>query len=143
MESKIKGVSADMMSSSHPICNNVKKSSDAEALFDGISYGKGAAVLKQLHVILGQEGMKRGLNSYFNKFQWGNSELSDFVSEMQNAYNKGENKVMGDDFNLKVWGDTWLTTSGINTLVPMAEYNSDNTLKSLAVKQQISDIGSN
>jgi aminopeptidase N len=55
-------------------------------MFDGISYGKGAAFLKQFYNLLGYETMKKGLHSYFDTHKWGNTTLPDFVGCMQTAW---------------------------------------------------------
>lgn len=55
-------------------------------MFDGISYGKGAAFLKQFYNLLGYETMKKGLHSYFGTHKWGNTTLPDFVGCMQTAW---------------------------------------------------------
>jgi hypothetical protein len=41
---------------------------------------------------------------------------------------------MGRDFNISAWSDTWLKTSGVNTLTPIIGYNKNQTLKSFAVQ---------
>jgi len=46
MARKFKGISADVLNTTHPICNNIKSVNEAESVFNGISYGKGAAFLK-------------------------------------------------------------------------------------------------
>ena len=46
MGRKFRGVGADVLNTTHPICNNIKSVEQAESVFDGISYGKGAAFLK-------------------------------------------------------------------------------------------------
>ena len=59
------GISTDQLSSTHPICSEISNTGEAESMFDGISYGKGSAVLKQFYNLLGYETMKKGLHSYF------------------------------------------------------------------------------
>jgi aminopeptidase N len=58
------------MSSTHPICCEINATDEAESLFDGISYGKGSAWLKQVYNILGYDVIKKGLHQYFEKYQW-------------------------------------------------------------------------
>ena len=69
-------------------------------MFDGISYGKGSAFLKQFYNILGYETMSRGLHVYFSKYAWGNTTLPDFVGCMEEAYRESNNKSLGDDFDV-------------------------------------------
>jgi len=56
-------------------------------MFDGISYGKGSAFLKQFYKMLGYDTIKKGLHAYFEKHQWGNTTLPDFVGCMLEAHN--------------------------------------------------------
>jgi aminopeptidase N len=73
-------------------------------LFDGISYGKGCAVLKQLYNLLGYETMKKGLHMYFDKYKWKNTTLPNFVDMMQLAFvQAGGDKSLGDDFSITRW----------------------------------------
>jgi aminopeptidase N len=86
MEDKGWGISADQLGSTHPICCEIAHTGEAESIFDGISYGKGAAWLKQLYYILGHETMSKGLAVYFQKHEWGNTTLPDFVKCLEDAY---------------------------------------------------------
>ena len=65
---KFWGMSKDSMSSTHSICCEIAATDQAEALFDGISYGKGSAWLKQFFNILGYETMSKGLHKYFQRY---------------------------------------------------------------------------
>ena len=88
-------------------------------MFDGISYGKGAAFLKQFYNILGFDTMKRGLHAYFDTHKWQNTTLPDFVGCMQTAWEQSGDTSLGPSFNIKKWCEEWLTTSGINILEPV------------------------
>ena len=87
MARKFRGIAADVLNTTHPICNNIKSVNEAESAFNGISYGKGAAFLKQVNKVLGQEDLKKALHIYFKKYQWKNTELKDFVEVLENVYN--------------------------------------------------------
>jgi aminopeptidase N len=67
---KFWGVRTDIMSTTHPICCEINNTGEADALFDGISYGKGSAWLKQVYNVLGYDVIKKGLHNYFDKHQW-------------------------------------------------------------------------
>lgn len=60
--------------------------------------------------------------------------MKDFIQCLQTAYDLSPDKVMGKDFDISAWSDTWLKTSGVNTLTPIIEYNEYQTLKSFAVQ---------
>lgn len=53
--------------------------------FDGITYGKGASVLKNLHKIIGADAFREGMRTYFKKHAWGNTTLADFLAALQTA----------------------------------------------------------
>ncbi len=59
---------------------------EAESVFNGISYGKGAAFLKQVNKVLGQDKLKKALHLYFERYQWKNTELKDFVGVLNEVY---------------------------------------------------------
>ena len=130
------------MSSTHPICADVANSCEADELFDGISYGKGSAWLKQLYFIIGHDTMSKGLTMYFKKYEWQNTTLPDFVGCFDEAYRASGDKSLGADFDLVAWSDTWLNTSGVNTLEPILEL-ADGKLKSLKIKQGMGLKGKN
>ena len=86
LQYKFWGMSKDSLSTTHSICCQIDATDQAESLFDGISYGKGSAYLKQFYNVLGYETMSRGLHAYFEKHSWGNTTLPDFVSCLAEAY---------------------------------------------------------
>ena len=137
------GISTDQLSSTHSICCEIGSTDEAQALFDGISYGKGSAFLKQLFNVLGYETMSKGLAIYFSKYEWKNTELPDFVGALEQAYVESGDKSMGEDFNLTSWCNTWLKSSGINILEPVVEHNEDGSIKSLKIKQSLGLRGQN
>ena len=87
--------------------------------------------------------MSKGLAIYFNKYEWKNTELPDFVGSLEQAFVESGDKSMGDDFNLTNWCSTWLKSSGINILEPIVELNEDGSLKSLKIKQSLGLRGQN
>lgn len=58
---KFWGVEDDILSSTHPICTDITSTDEAQSLFDGISYGKGSAFLKQALNVIGREAFQNGL----------------------------------------------------------------------------------
>ena len=70
IKSKFEGVRADELKTTHPVLNSVKSVDQAESVFNGISYGKGASFLKLMYKVLGHETFKNGLHEYFEKFAW-------------------------------------------------------------------------
>jgi aminopeptidase N len=76
------------MSSTHAIKTHIDSTESAESLFDGISYGKGSAFLKQFYKVVGYDTFKAGLHTYFARHAWGNTTLPDFVNALDEAYKK-------------------------------------------------------
>jgi len=76
------GLATDQRDTSHPIAASCNSTADAEDIFDGISYGKGAAWLRQMIYFFGTKTLKEGLKTYFGKFSFKNTVLDDFVKEL-------------------------------------------------------------
>jgi aminopeptidase N len=67
------GLSEDQKNTTHPISANCESTGDAQDIFDGISYGKGAAFLHQMVFYLGKDLLKEGLKTYFAKHKFRNT----------------------------------------------------------------------
>ena len=92
----------DQLVTTHPIEVPVSDTDQAESIFDGISYGKGASVLKQLMFYLGDDDFSEGLRRYFQKYALRNTTTHDFIKTLSEASGK----------DLAKWQKTWLQTSG-------------------------------
>ncbi|MBC9957129.1 aminopeptidase N [Yimella sp. cx-51] len=115
----------DQLSSTHPIVADIGDLEDVESNFDGITYAKGASVLKQLVAYVGREEFIAGLRAYFAKYAWGNTTLPDLLNEL--AASSGR--------DLSAWSAQWLETAGVNTLTPKLELDADGTIRSFSVEQ--------
>jgi aminopeptidase N len=115
----------DQLPSTHPIFAKIDALEDVQVNFDGITYAKGASVLKQLVAWVGIENFVPGIASYFKKHQYGNTELSDLLSELE--------KTSGRD--LSEWSKLWLQTAGVNTLRPEIETDADGNITSFVIHQ--------
>jgi aminopeptidase N len=116
----------DQLPSTHPIAAEIQDLEDVEVNFDGITYAKGASVLKQLVAWVGEEEFQAGIRGYFRRFAWGNTTLADLLGELE--------KTSGRD--LKAWSAEWLETAGVNLLRPEIETGEDGTFTSFAVLQE-------
>ncbi|MHA7245190.1 aminopeptidase N [Arthrobacter tecti] len=114
----------DQLPSTHPIVAPINDLEDVQVNFDGITYAKGASVLKQLVAWVGQDHFMQGVREYFSKHAWSNTELSDLLTELE--------KASGRD--LKEWSAQWLETAGVNTLRADIGYD-DGVITSFAVLQ--------
>ncbi|MGO2861279.1 MAG: aminopeptidase N [Brevibacterium sp.] len=96
----------DQLPSTHPIVASIEDLADVEVNFDGITYAKGASVLKQLVAWVGRVEFFAGLKQYFDKHAWSNTELSDLLDELE--------ATSGRD--LASWSKLWLEESGVNLI---------------------------
>lgn len=76
------GYAEDKLITTHPIRSDVENTFTAQSIFDGITYSKGAATMKQLMFLIGQESFSKALASYFKKYQFSNAVLNDLLAEM-------------------------------------------------------------
>ena len=100
------GYRADQSPTTHPISGEVTDNRTALLNFDGISYAKGASVLRQLMAWLGEDTFFEGVRRYLTRHAWGNTSLADFLSALE--------EVSGRD--LDRWAQAWLRTPGVSTL---------------------------
>ncbi|KNX36718.1 aminopeptidase N [Luteipulveratus halotolerans] len=115
----------DQLSSTHPIAADITDLEAVEVNFDGITYAKGASVLKQLVAYVGREPFVAGLRTYFAKHKWGNTTLRDLLVELE--------ATSGRD--LSQWSQLWLETAGVNTLIPHVETDADGVITSASIEQ--------
>ncbi|MGN6428213.1 MAG: aminopeptidase N [Leifsonia sp.] len=115
----------DQLPSTHPIVATINDLEDVQVNFDGITYAKGASVLKQLVAWVGQDDFLAGVAQYFKKHAHSNTELKDLLVELE--------ATSGRD--LTDWSEKWLETAGVNTLRPEIEVDADGTITSFAVLQ--------
>jgi aminopeptidase N len=115
----------DQLSSTHPIVAEIGDLQDVEVNFDGITYAKGASVLKQLVAYVGRDPFRNGLRAYFAKHAWGNTTLDDLLSELE--------ATSGRD--LRIWSTSWLETAGVNSLRPVLEVDDRGHIASATIEQ--------
>ncbi|XP_006571773.2 endoplasmic reticulum aminopeptidase 1 isoform X1 [Apis mellifera] len=94
----------DALASSHPISVQVKDPNEIEAIFDNISYNKGASILNMLEGFLCEDVLKSGLNDYLNSHAYGNADTNDLWA----AFTKHANNT----FDVKAIMDTWTQQMG-------------------------------
>ena len=99
----------------HAIELPVASTGEALSNFDGITYGKGASVLKQLPYYLGEENFRVGVSNYLKKFSYKNTDLDDFIGELGKAANK----------DMSQWTQDWLYNAGLNTIKVSYQCNDD------------------
>ncbi|HEX4978339.1 MAG TPA: aminopeptidase N, partial [Nocardioides sp.] len=117
----------DQLPSTHPIAADNYDLEAVEVNFDGITYAKGASVLKQLVAYVGLEQFQKGLQGYFAKHAFGNSEFSDLLTALEAASGRED---------LDAWAAAWLQTSGVNTLSSEFTVDDAGAFASFAVRQR-------
>nr|WP_206441469.1 aminopeptidase N [Streptomyces boncukensis] len=117
---------ADQLPSTHPITADIRDLQDAKLNFDGITYAKGAAVLKQLVAYAGQDAFLEGARRYFKRHAWGNTRLEDLLAALE--------ETSGRD--MAGWAKAWLQTAGVNTLAPQLTYDERGRITEVAVLQE-------
>ncbi|MFJ4678281.1 aminopeptidase N [Kitasatospora sp. NPDC088783] len=115
----------DQFPTTHPITADIRDLEDAKLNFDGITYAKGAAVLKQLVAYVGRDAFFEGARTYFRKHAFGNTVLDDLLDALE--------ETSGRD--LRAWSAAWLQTSGVNTLTPELAHDAEGRITELAIRQ--------
>lgn len=119
----------DQLSSTHPIVAPIRDLQDVQVNFDGITYAKGASVLRQLVAYVGQDNFMAALKKYFDKHSWGNTVLEDLLVELE--------ATSGRD--LREWSAKWLETAGVNTLKTVVEEDENHEITSLKIEQSFAE----
>ena len=119
----------DQLPSTHPIAADIVDIAAVEVNFDGITYAKGAAVLKQLVAYVGRDNFLAGVRAYFGRHAWGNATLADLLDALQQASGR----------ELASWSKAWLETAGVNTLRAEYQTAADGSFTEFAVLQSATD----
>jgi aminopeptidase N len=120
------GYRQDQLSSTHPVYCEMPDVAAVEVNFDGITYAKGASVIKQLVAYVGLDAFVAGLREYFAKHAWGNATFDDLLSALESA----------SGIPLRDFSKQWLQTAQVNTLRPEVGIAADGTYASVVVAQQ-------
>ncbi|WP_261166344.1 aminopeptidase N [Microbacterium sp. Marseille-Q6965] len=96
----------DQLPTTHPIVADIPDLEAATLNFDGITYAKGASVLKQLVAFVGEDAFFAGVRTYFRRHAFGNTTLDDLLAALE--------ETSGRD--VRAWSAAWLETTGVSTL---------------------------
>ena len=116
----------DQLPSTHPIAADIPDIAAVEVNFDGITYAKGAAVIKQLVAHVGRPNFVAGVRRYFAQHAWGNATLGDLLAALEEASGR----------DLSDWSKKWLETAGVNTLRPEYRCDAGGRFTAFAVLQE-------
>jgi aminopeptidase N len=100
------GYRADQLPTTHPVQGDVPDSRAALLNFDGISYAKGASVLRQLMATIGEDAFFAGVQRYMERHAFGNTTFADLLAELEASSGR----------DLQEWARRWLQTAGLSTL---------------------------
>jgi aminopeptidase N len=116
----------DQLPTTHPIAADIVDIEAVTTNFDGITYAKGASVLKQLAHWVGHDAFYAATRAYFRKHEYSNTTLQDLLDDLTEASGR----------DLSTWSKDWLQTAGVNTLRPRFDVAADGTFTSFAVLQE-------
>jgi aminopeptidase N len=119
----------DQLPSTHPIMADIRDLQDVMVNFDGITYAKGASVLRQLVAWVGEEAFLTGISAYFKTYAWGNATLADLLAELETASGR----------DLSTWSELWLKTAGVDTIRPNLTLSDDDSIAALSLSQYAPD----
>ncbi|MHC2799911.1 aminopeptidase N [Corynebacterium hesseae] len=116
----------DQLPTTHPISTDASDIETVEQNFDGITYAKGASVLKQLQAYVGRENFFAGVRRHFQEHQWSNATFGDLLRHLEEASGR----------DLSFWAQQWLKTSGVNTLGVALETDESGTITQAFLTQR-------
>ena len=115
----------DQVSTTHPIVAPINDLNATYVNFDGITYAKGASVLKQLVAYVGRSEFFEGINHYLYRHAYSNATLNDLLTELEGTSGR----------DLKTWSAQWLEQAGINTIATDLHTAQDGTISELTLHQ--------
>jgi aminopeptidase N len=120
------GYRQDQLSSTHPVYAEIPDVAAVEVNFDGITYAKGASVIKQLVAYVGLDAFLAGLRDYFGRHAWGNATFDDLLSTLEAA----------SSTQLRTFASHWLETAQVNVLRPELTIDASGRYTSVVVRQE-------
>jgi aminopeptidase N len=115
----------DQRPTTHPIIADIPHTAGLLTHFDGITYGKGAAVIKQLTHWVGRAAFRDGVRAYIAERAFDTAELTDFLRHLERASGR----------DLSAWSRQWLATTGLGVLRAECDID-DGRLTACTIVQQ-------
>ncbi|WP_102160964.1 aminopeptidase N [Zhihengliuella halotolerans] len=119
----------DQLPTTHPIVADIPDVDAAKQNFDGITYAKGAAVLKQLAAYVGEDAFFTASRAYFAAHAYGNTTLDDFLAVLGEASGR----------DMASWSDAWLKTAGVPVIGVDVATDDDGVVTSASIVQEAAD----
>lgn len=115
----------DQLPTTHPIVADIVDLEAARQNFDGITYAKGASVLKQLVAFVGEDAFIDACRAYFRRYAYGNTDLNDFLTVLDEAC----------EADVRSWADSWLLTTGVPRLEASVERDGGGAITAATLIQ--------
>lgn len=125
----IGSLNVDSLRHTRPIHQDAETPAQIQELFDGIAYGKTAAVLRMLEAYLGPESFRVGVNQYLKNHAYGNATATDFWTALAKASGKPVDRVM----------PTFVRQAGEPFVAVTAQCSGKNTKVSLRQQRYLFD----
>ncbi len=122
-------LNVDSLANTRPIHQAADTPAQIQELFDGIAYGKAAAVLRMLESYLGEETFRKGVNAYLQQHQYANATADDFWDAQAKTSKKPVDKIM----------PTWVKQAGAPIVNVKAQCSGDSTNVTLAQQRYFFD----
>ena len=116
---------ADALPGRQPVSSPVASAADALFRLPALTYSKGAAVIRQLAALIGDDALRAGLADFMRRFGGGSAGLDDLIA----CWSRSAGRDLGG------WADEWLRTEGTSTLRGAVVAAPDGTIGSLTVRQ--------
>lgn len=113
----------DSLKSSHPVSVPVHRAEQVAEIFDHISYKKGAAVLRMMHLFLGEQAFREGVSNYLKRNQYGNADQDDLWNEL--TLKAHEYYVLPKHITVKKVMDTWTLQTGYPVITVERDYKTN------------------
>jgi aminopeptidase N len=118
---------ADQLPSTHPVADEIPDVAALETAFDGITYAKGAAALRQLVALVGEDVFLTGLRAHFADHAYGNATFADLIGALTEASGR----------DLSGWAAAWLRSTGVSTLRPLVTLDPAGRYARVEVEQTV------
>jgi aminopeptidase N/puromycin-sensitive aminopeptidase len=122
-------LNVDSLANTRPIHQAADTPDQIQELFDGIAYGKAAAVLSMLEAYLGEETFRAGVNAYIQQHQYANATAEDFWDTQAKTSKKPVDKIM----------PTWVKQAGVPIINVKAQCSGSTTNVTLAQQRYYVD----
>jgi len=125
----IRSQGVDSLQHTRPIQQAAETPAQIQELFDGIAYGKTAAVLRMLEAYIGPESFRAGVNQYLKQHAYGNATATDFWTTLAQVSGKPVDRVM----------PTFVQQAGLPLVAVHAECNAGSTQVTLRQQRYVFD----